>query len=53
MGIFSKLGRLSGDISSGFTTGIGSGLQSLSEEYEKERQLQQSQDVRRQGRLVT
>mgnify|MGYP003145080218 CR=1 FL=1 len=49
MGIFSKLGRLSGDISSGFTTGIGSGLQSLSEEYEKERQLQQSQDVRRQS----
>ena len=49
MGIFSKLGRLSGDISSGFATGLGSGLQNLSQEYEKERQLRQTQEIRQQG----
>jgi hypothetical protein len=51
MGIFSKLGRITSDIGSGFATGLGSGLESLSKEWERERQQRSSQDITRQGAI--
>ena len=51
MGIFSKLGRITSDIGSGFATGLGSGLESLSKEWERERQQRSTQDITRQGAI--
>ena len=46
MSIFSKLGK---SISKGFSTGLSSGLQTLSDKYDEERQLRTRQSITTEG----